>query len=327
MVETTGWIKTENFVYTTTKENKKKMYLLAKDHVHKLTEKASSDPVIQDILNFILPAYEDFLLQYRKNTVEKRDYHQKTAAFEDLIAQLSGVEIRRWDVEIQMTYDIATNDYRLFLPYGREPFQKGTYDMRIEAVMTLGDLLSADPQLQGLGARVLAFGQQLDDLRGQQQGVEGNNDDNVDDLEAKREELAIILYGAFARLLAHYYRTPKRVDNFYELKYFRRSRNSSPEQEEENDNFSNFEVALSPGSSQQQLEGLLIGGERLRLQHISGEPVLYYFLVNSSDSPGQQYELQPNQSVEVIVPLGHRLIVLENPSRQDSLVEIELLPS
>jgi|GEM_PF-4527180 len=327
MIEITGWIKTENFVYTITKDNKKKMYLLAKDHVHKLTEKAASDPVIQDILNFILPAYDDFILQYRKNTIDQRGYHQKTAEFEALIAQLSSVEIRRWDIEIQMTYDVITSDYIRLLPYGRKPFQKGTYDMRIEAVMTLGDLLSNDPQLQGLGATVLAFGQQLEDLRSQQQGVEGNTDDNVDDLESKREELAIVLYGAFARLLAHYYRNPKRVDNFYELKYFRRSKNNNTEQEEDDDNYNHFEVELSPGSNQAQLEGLLLGGERIRLQHIRGAAVLYYFLAQSNDSPNQQYELLPNQMIEINVPLGQRLIVLDNPSNQDAVVELELLPN
>ncbi|WCL81310.1 hypothetical protein PPO43_15145 [Saprospira sp. CCB-QB6] len=321
MVEITGWTKTENFVYTITKDNKKKMYLLAKDHVHKLTEKAASDPVIQDILNFVLPAYDDFLLQYRKNTIDKREYHQKTADFKALLHQLSSVEIRRWDIEIQMTYDVITSDYTRLLPDGREPFQKGTYDMRIEAVMTLGDLLSNDPQLQGLGATVLAFGQQLEDLRSQQQGVEGNTDDNVDDLETTRQELAIVLYGAFARLLAHYYRTPKRVDNFYELKYFRRGNSSS----EEDDDYSRFEVDLAPESRLVQLEGLLTGGETVRITHLEGEPIKYYSAANAADSPAQVYELQPNQTVSLQLPAGHRLLLLDNPAANMAKVELELM--
>ena len=326
MVEITGWTKTENFVYTITKDNKKKMYLLAKDHVHKLTEKAASDPVIQDILNFVLPAYDDFLLQYRKNTIDKREYHQKTAEFRALLHQLSSVEIRRWDIEIQMTYDVITSDYTRLLPDGREPFQKGTYDMRIEAVMTLGDLLSNDPQLQGLGATVLAFGQQLEDLRSQQQGVEGNTDDNVDDLETTRQELAIVLYGAFARLLAHYYRTPKRVDNFYELKYFRRGNSSSEEENtEEDEDYGRFEVDLAPESRLVQLEGLLTGGETVRITHLEGEPIKYYSAANAADSPTQVYELQPNQTISLQLPAGHRLLLLDNPAANMAKVELELM--
>ena len=326
MVEITGWVKTENFVYTMTKGNKKKMYLLAKDHFHKLTEKAATDPFIQDVLNFITPAYEAFLLQYRKSTLDKREYHLRTARFVSLIKQLSSVEIRRWDIEIQMTYDVITSEYQSLLPNGRAAFQNGSYEMRIEAVMTLGDLLSNDPQLQGLGATVLAFGQQLEDLRSQQQGVEGNTDDNVDNLESTRQELAIVLYGAFARLLAHYYRTPKRVDNFYELKYFRRGNSSSEEENtEEDDDYGRFEVDLAPESRLVQLEGLLTGGETVRIRHLEGEPIKYYSAANAADSPVQVYELQPKQTISLQLPAGHRLLLLDNPAANMAKVELELM--
>lgn len=319
------WSKIENFLNSSTEGNLKKMYLMSTDHIHKLIAKAPNDAAIQDILNFVQPAYSNFVRQYREKTLQANIYRLKTANFREQLSLLSSEKIRQWDVNIQMVHDAKSNQYMHLLPHGRAPFQKGAYEMRIEAVMTLGEAVSLDPQLTSLGTDILAFGQQLEDLRQDQQGDEGEKDEQADSLEALRKELAIVLYGAFGRLIAHHYRELHRVSNFYELKYFRRRQSSGSPNSEEEDDYGLFEIDLAPESRVVQLEGLLNGGETVRLTHLGGEILQYYSAANSADTPNQIYSLHPSQTVNLQLPLGHRLLLLDNPAANMAKVELELL--
>jgi len=319
------WSKIENFVNSSTQSSLKKMYLMSTDHIHKLMAEAPNDAVIQDILTFVQPAYSNFVRQYRAKTLQINAYRLKTLDFTNMAALLSSEKIRRWDVEIQMIYDDRSNQYQSLLPNGRAPFQKGAYEMRIESVMTLGEALSMDPQLATLGGDILAFGQQLELLRQEQQGDEGQKSIHSASLEALREELATVLFGAFGRLVGHYYRELHRVTNFYELKYFRRRPSSSNNNSEEEENYDLFEFDLAPQSRVVKLEGLLAGGETIRLQLLEGDNLQYYTVANSADTPDQVYRLQNSQNARLQLPLGHRLLVLENSENSSAKVEVEIL--
>ncbi|WCL80726.1 hypothetical protein PPO43_12175 [Saprospira sp. CCB-QB6] len=319
------WIHLDNFIDNWTENSLKRMYLLSTDHIHKLAAKAPNDPVIQEILDFVEPAYRNFIQQYRVKTLQRNLYRQKTAEFHDLLRLLSAKKIRSWDVQIQIVYDAKSATYMALLPEGRNPFQKGAYEMRIEAVNTLGEALSSDAQLGALATEVLAFGQQMQATRQEQQGNEGTKDNHADTLEALRQELAIVLFWGFSRLKTHYYRELYLVKNFYELQYFRKRKKRGRKASAKEEEFGLFELELAPESRLVQLEGLLRGGESVRITHLEGAAVKYYSAANAADTPTEVYDLHPNQTVHLQLPSGHRLLLLDNPAANMAKVQLELI--
>jgi len=221
MYQTPNWIALRNFFYTDTRGSFKKMYQLSTDHLSKLRIKAATDPAIQDILTFFEPFYLTFLEQYERFIDGRTAYHAKTAEFKELLGEVTGPMLRRWAAEIQMIYDSKSRQYKSFFPQGRTVFSRAKFDDRIQLVKTLGRSLVRDPQLAQLGRTVAAYGQQLEDLRDEQQGLEYSYSNNSTLLEQHREELSLGLFASFARLEFHYYRDIKQVADFYELKYFR----------------------------------------------------------------------------------------------------------
>ena len=320
------WDHLKNFFESQTRGSFKKMYQLATDHLSKLRIKAVNDPVIQDILTFFEPFYLDFLQQYERSIDGRSAYHAKTAEFNELLEEVTAPLLRRWVAEIQMSYDNQSRQYKNFFPQGRTVFQNNSNEVRIQLVKTLGRNLLNDPQLANLGTTVATYGQQLEDLRNEQQGLEYNYNNNSTLLEQQRKELSLGLFASFARLKFHYYRDINQVADFYELKYFRRGNSSSEEENtEEDDDYGRFEVDLAPESRLVQLEGLLTGGETVRITHLEGEPIKYYSAANAADSPAQVYELQPNQTISLQLPAGHRLLLLDNPAANMAKVELELM--
>lgn len=89
--------------------------------------------------------------------------------------------------------------------------------------------------------------------------------------------------------------------------------------------FGLFELDLAPESRLVQLEGLLTGGETIRITHLEGAAVKYYSVVNAADSPTEVYDLHPNQTGILQLPSGHRLLLLDNPSANRTKLEVELL--
>ena len=325
MFQNPDWAALSNFFYSSTKGSFKKMYQLATDHLSKLRIKAATDPDIQDILTFFEPFYFAFLQQYERSIDGRTAYHAKTAEFNELLEEVTGPLLRRWAAEIQISYDNQSRQYKSFFPQGRRVFQNNSLEVRIQLVKTLGRNLLQDPQLATLGTTVAGYGQQLEDLRNEQQGLEYHYNNNSTLLEQQREELSLGLFACFARLEFHYYRDINQVADFYELKYFRRSNNDSSEESTEEEDYGLFEIDLAAESRSAQLEGLLRGGENIRITHLEGEPLKYYSAANATDSPAQIYELQPNQSASLQLPAGHRLLFFDNPASQMAKVELELM--
>lgn len=317
-----GWYPLINFFYSNTAGSFKKMYQLATDHLSKLRLMAASDPALQDILNFFEPFYLAFLQQYEQSIDGRRAYHAKTAEFKELLEEVTGPMLRRWHAEVQMNYDLDSRQYKQLFPQGRSIFKNAVYEVRIQEVKSLGRALLLDPQLAALGATVEAYGQQLEALRDEQQGLEYSFHSNSNLLEQQREELSLGLFATFARLKFHYYRDVDRVVDFYELKYFRQT--SSPSHSDEVE-VNTLEVELAPNSQEQQLEGLLQEGSRVRLTHLRGEAVRYTTLANATASAGQWQELLPNQTLDLLVPAGQRILLLDNPTAIEAVLLLELL--
>ncbi|AFC26331.1 hypothetical protein [Saprospira grandis] len=322
MDDLVSWSQLINFFISSTKNSSRKMYLLASDHLRKLESMASQDPFLEDLWLFLLPYYQAFVAQYRKTNQDRIEGAQKTADFTEKINLLSSRLIRRWDAQIQLVYDIDDNRYKKFFPYGRKPFHRETYELRIEAVLSLGERLLAEPQLQQLGQTVLAFGQQLQALRIQQQGFKAYNSVNAKRLEKERLQLAQGLYAVFCRLKGYYYQELHQVEKFYSLHYFRaKTKTKAASSQEERV----IMLDLAPHSRLAQFQEQLKGGEEIHLRHIEGPSLKYYTLAHEMDQPTQIKDLPPLSQQALIVPKGHRLLLLENDQPLPAKLQIEIV--
>jgi len=321
MSNNTNWHWLINFFNNSTRTSNKKMHQLASDHVSKLRQVAPRDAEIQFLLDFLEPFFSAFIVQYEKSTDDRAVYRDLTAQFTTLLTDITSKQLHIWDLQIQLAYGRNSRQYTVLFPQGRAPFQTGGYEPRIRAVKALGRALQNDPQLAALGQDILVLGQQLEDLRNSQQGIEYDFSSNSSQLSRKREELAEALFGVFGRLKFHYYKELDTVENFYELKYFRSSSSVGVEEEES----PIMELRLSPNSQQTFFAGQIEGGEIIRLVNLEGGDIQYYSLVTATDNPDHKLNLFSGQNMDYSIPLDHRILVLENTNSTEVKLSIELI--
>ncbi|WCL81994.1 hypothetical protein PPO43_02620 [Saprospira sp. CCB-QB6] len=319
----TLWLFLQNTFDNRTKKNFKLMYLLATDHIDRLRRRALREPRIDPLLQYLIPYYDAYITHYRKRQLDTRNYRINTLTIERLLAELSGSLIRTWDVLIQVQHPITSIEYQALLPRGRAPFQTGAYEMRIDAVFVLADSLQRFSSLSNLEQDVRQFAQQIRDARGAQQGIEEEEDGNGGELERLRIELADAIHYVFAGLLQIYNKSLHIVEELYEMQYLRSTGNSKAVDEALN----SLSVNLAPSSRERFLENELEMDQRLVLTNTGGAAVMAYTLANAGDQAQTVHHLQLDESVSLIVPAGHHLLILENPNEFVAEVMIEQYPS
>ena len=204
-----------------TKNNYKRMLLMARDHHDKLKGFATTDAMVNTLYQQFLPTYTSFILIYDKVNSNYAMYQGYTKQFEGYMEELRSTLIRKWDTLIQVEYDQPTAQYTMLLPNGRSAFQTGAYELRLSAVNQLYNNLVTinNPNLANLITTIDTWRMAAQAARTQQQYIEAEDKNLRQQLENARAELAVEMYGVFFGLAAYYYKTPNKVENFYELKY------------------------------------------------------------------------------------------------------------
>ncbi len=221
MATTTLWSYLQNPFDNVTKRNLKKMLLMATDHFAKLKNEADTDANIAQIYRDFAPVFKAFQDQYELSNNNKAVYEMHTQLFENKIAELSSTAIGEWDIEMQFIIGQKSPEYTMLMSKGRAIFQRGAYELRIDAVKSLATRLRNFPALSNLQQKVEVFGQEIERLRTEQQGVEKNESKYSDFLEDARQTLANSMQAIFGYLMYYYRGNIKLVENFYELKYLR----------------------------------------------------------------------------------------------------------
>ncbi|MGB1207238.1 MAG: hypothetical protein ACPG5B_16440 [Chitinophagales bacterium] len=248
----TRWSYLNNPFDNSTKRNTKRMKSLATDHLTKLKKGATTDSVIQELYDYILPAYEAFTKYYTRRTTLEARYQMETQRFANAMALLMSKKIKRWEALSLLTYDDTTPEYNMIFPNGREPFRASTYDDRISETSSLAERLQMFPDLADLQIEVSDYANDLFKLRDIQQGFEKDLADIRDTLEQSRFELAKKMHAVFGRLIFRYIDDLRLAENYYELQYLIRSNNSTDEEEDNN------LILLAE-------EGSVVAGERVAL--------------------------------------------------------------
>ena len=271
MTVLTRWSYLNNPFDNVTKNSHKKMKLLATDHISKLKKGATNDSVIQELYDYILPAYEAFTKYYTRRTTIEARYQMETQRFANAMALLMSKKIKRWEALSLLTYDDTTPEYNMIFPNGREPFRVGTYDDRISQTSSLAERLSMFSDLADLQTEVANYANDLFKLRDIQQGFEKDLADIRDTLEQSRFELAKKMHAVFGRLIFRYIDDLRLAENYYELQYLIRS--SSTDEEEDNNL-----VLLTE-------EGNIVAGERVALFGNNVSANINLLVENTGDVP------------------------------------------
>lgn len=291
------WSYLQNPFENVTKNNFKRMVLMARDHFDKLTAAATTSPAVQNIYTAAAPIYQSFNDLYTASMTDTALYAMRTQEFETLLAVLRGEKIKRWDAQIQSIYLDNTPQYKALLPQNRTPFQAGAYELRISAVRALASSLAAFPDLTHVKTDVEDFLKTLENQRTIQQGLERKTAVNSDDLETARKALAKTMHKVWAQLIIEFNDDLQQVENFYELKYLRSKEYTA----EEGENASPF---LSIEAPAELIEAKAIEGldenSQIYIEGDEKEAVIVFIGKEATDStPPNAALLEAGQSLTV----------------------------
>ena len=225
---TTTWRYLLNPFDNATKRNFKLMNLLATDHHDKLKSNVSN-PIIADLYQKFFPVYSEYKTLYIQMAANAGRYQSHTKQVGDLLQDLSGQKIKRWDIKIQNEYLDDTREYSQLLPNGRAPFQRGAYENRIKELWALADKLHDFVNLHPIELEVRQFATDLENARTMQQGFERASTDYSRTLEAKRVELAKMMHLVFASLMVTHIDNLSYVETYYDLQYLHSTSSSTSE--------------------------------------------------------------------------------------------------
>ncbi|MBL7787118.1 MAG: hypothetical protein JNM36_14505 [Chitinophagales bacterium] len=212
-----------------TKHSLKRMHLLSRDFMDKLTARKVNEPDLLPIYTEILPVSNTFFETYNFFQNQSSFYRGSTNSFQNAIKELSSSLIRRWAVAIENEYPVDSSTYLVCFPDGRDPFHRGNYELRLSAVRSLVDKLERinNPNLADLTVKIATWYNETLALRTQQQGDEGEESRLRQQLEDSRLAMANAMHLAFFKLCVHYFPNLPMVETFYEMRYLRVS-NTKP---------------------------------------------------------------------------------------------------
>ena len=220
-----SWRYASNQFLRVTERRRPLMLKIGADHTARLAARVGSpaDADIQTCLDRVQPLFDAFQLAMVTFDVVSGTRKGQTDVLEDLLDELSGERVKRWDVTVQNVYLQGTPQYTQIFPNGRRPFQNGGRDQRILAVQTLAQRLAAFPDFASLQSTVEAFHASLESARNTQQGSEAEISAASDAAESARVALAVAMFANVGRLMEKHAADPDRLGDYFEVALLRTS--------------------------------------------------------------------------------------------------------
>jgi hypothetical protein len=312
VMATRPWHYLSNSFLSATEESFKKALSLTNDHLAKLTAN-EADPDILVMKTDYLPLHDTFVTVHNQLASKEGIYSGKTKTMEELLDDLSQTHINTWRGVVFAVFPEGSNDAQAIFPNDRKPFQKGTYDKRIEAVdslrMTL-ETYTTHPTLVTLAGTVGSFYIVLTGARALQQTDEGSVATLRGNLKAAHRNMCIGMYRTLGRLMAKFAATPEVINNYWDLKLVRTL-------EEEN----TFLLSGTLTPNQIVSPDVQISG---RLRNTSANPgAIVFYVANSDTDPpgaGPQFSVQQGQEKEIeLWELGFGTAVYVNIMNQGTM--------
>ena len=215
---TSNWSRTDNFI----KNAANKSYIGAKGIFNALDTKLYGGIADPDILAF----YNDF---HPLNTTFNTNYAiwdglrstgiSKTLGVMQLLDQLSSTKIKAWDIAIQGVYVNTSTQYVNLLPHHRAPFQTGTIEKRVAALVNLIAAIGTDASLATVKTGVSAFLLQLQTAIAAQSTQITGIDTSITNLETSSNAASDEAFGIFGSFLTKFKATPKLIDIYMPVSF------------------------------------------------------------------------------------------------------------
>ena len=192
------------------------------DHHAKLVG-GQADPDIAELLLSFKPVLDAFISVNSNLNGVLGGYKARTQNVEELFETVNSEKLAYWEGQIFYFYPKGTVKATELFPKKRRPFQQGTYEQRIQAIKTLGNVCAATPNLAAVGANILAFHTQIESARVAQQS---DGEAAVAAQRSLRETARLLLceelFGNMAALMHKFRKNPEAVGDFFEMELLRR---------------------------------------------------------------------------------------------------------
>lgn len=243
------WHYLENQFDNSTRNSRKRMNILIEDHAAKLTAGAGGNATVAAARTALVTPRTNWQSAYQSWRNASAAYQAATLTLENALAVLRrspgpGLrsKIDEWESKVAAFWGQGSPHYEYLFPRGREPFTEGARDEIISCVTELAGRLSTkgaelttaagDPALtpeeaaelaeQGaaiseLGGKVGIFHTSLNGARTGQQEKEGAVDTLSTQVEVRRKEAAVALYGNLGQLMHEFRANPDAVAAYFDL--------------------------------------------------------------------------------------------------------------
>ena len=198
-----------------------KMNSIATD-THAKLKAEESDPLIADTLVVFEPVFLAYRSINQQFNFRVGDYRGATLGFENIIDSVPQV-IRAWESGVRAVYIEDTPEERAIFPNKRAPFEKGTYEDRLDAIGALATKTSGIPALAGVGAQVTSFYNMALASRLAQQTDEGSVGQISDLRENQRLLLSKEMMGVLGKLMFIHRFNLVEVERYFDLSLLRRT--------------------------------------------------------------------------------------------------------
>jgi hypothetical protein len=284
------WHYLNNTFLIITVGSNKLMMILSPDHRARLISH-SADPEIAAMLAIFAPIDDAFANAYTAWFNAGAFYKGATISFENLLTVLSKTKLDLWIPQVQVVFPDGSAEFATLFPKGRTLFTNGSYDIRINAVKSLGTALVTYPALAALKTDVDNFYSDLFDTRTAQQTKEEDVRGKSELLETARVNTAVAMYRILGKLIAKYAETPEMIAKFFDLSLIQ-----SPPKDK--DTYSVVVAALDTAN-------VVPGGitDTTQFTLFTGNTAGRFFTSTSATGVslvGQGIELAPNTSMTVL---------------------------
>lgn len=214
------WHFSQNQFANATRKNFKLTYLLSTDHYARLYNEAQSgDTFFVEMFDKFKPIRKDFSRKYSLWLEAKGKYKAQTVSLANSFDELVNKKLPKWDVEVQNVYIEKSTEYIAIFPGGRTAFQTGAYDIRISKLDRLYLSVSKHEALKKTGEDILAFYEEIEDIRLKQKALESEVKKTSSDIEKSRIKTTQAMYENLGLLMNHFSAEPEEIQRFFELQY------------------------------------------------------------------------------------------------------------
>ena len=217
------WIFCVNTFDANTRYNFKKMLTLTLDHYGKLVYAANVEPLFIPIRDSYQPLHITYQNSYAAWKAAEGIHEGSTGTVEGMLTQLNS-EVRSWEGTVRYVFPEDSPNERASFPNKRAPFQKGTYEQRISAILTLSEVLATfttQPLLVTLSTTVLTFYNTIEAVRILQTGGEIGITSKSAGVEADRKACATAMYGNLGLIMHILRETPTEIEQFWDMSLLR----------------------------------------------------------------------------------------------------------